>query len=69
VLSAYQALSKIEPKKIIWHQKTADLYENLGKLSKAKKEYEAILKIDPKNKRARKRYVEISKMKVINGSI
>lgn len=65
-VEAYLALAEIEPKKIIWHEKAAILYEQLGKLSKAKKQYEAVLKIDPQNKTARKKYVEISKKAVSN---
>lgn len=67
-VEAYLALSKIEPRKVIWHQKSADLYKQLGKYSREKIQYEAILKIDPKNKKARKRYVELSKMRAIKGS-
>ena len=66
-MEAYLALSKIEPKKVVWHQKAADLYEQLGSFSSAKKQYKAILNIDPKNSNARKKYVELSK-KALNGS-
>ncbi len=35
-VEAYLALSKIEPKKVVWHQKAADLYKQLGKYSREK---------------------------------
>lgn len=64
-LEAYLKLSKFEPKKVLWHLKTAVLYEQLGKLDKAKQAYKTIMQLDPANKDAKQRYVEISKM-IIN---
>ncbi len=63
-LEAYQALSRLEPKKILWHKKTAVLYEQLGRLDKARQQYKIILGIDPSNKEAKQKYVEISKKQV-----
>lgn len=63
-LEAYQQLSRLEPKKVLWHQKMAELYEQLGRLDKAREKYRIVLTLDPANKDAKLRYVEISKKKI-----
>ncbi len=63
-IEAYIELSRLEPKNIVWHQKIALLYEQLGKLDKARNEYKKILGIDSKNSQAKQKYVELSTRKV-----
>lgn len=60
-LEAYQELAALEPRKILWHQKAAELYEQLGRLKKARQKYHDILDIDPANAAARKKYLDLSK--------
>jgi tetratricopeptide (TPR) repeat protein len=65
-MQAYRALSTFEPKKILWHKNLAVLYESMGRLDHAKKEYETILKLDPNNKEASQKLVEISIKRIQN---
>ncbi len=53
-----------EPKKILWHQKLAYLYEDVNKIDDAMGEYKAILALDPANAEAKQKRVELAKRKI-----
>lgn len=65
-LAAYRGLAKAEPKKVLWHQKLAYLYEDLNKIDEAMGEYKAILDLDPANAEAKQKRVELAKRKIKN---
>ncbi len=60
VIKAYKELSRIEPMKVLWHQRLAALYEEQGNLAAAKKEYRAVLKLNPNDKVAKQKMLDIS---------
>jgi tetratricopeptide (TPR) repeat protein len=63
-LGAYKNLSKAEPKKVLWHQKLAYLYEDLNRIDDAMGEYKTILDLDPGNAEAKQKRVELAKRKI-----
>ena len=65
-LQAYKSLAKAEPKKVLWHQKLAYLYEDANKVDDAMGEYKIILELDPANAEAKQKRVELAKRKIKN---
>ena len=65
-LQAYKNLAKAEPKKVLWHQKLAYLYEDANKVDDAMGEYKTILDLDPANAEAKLKRVELAKRKIKN---
>ncbi|MBN2108720.1 MAG: tetratricopeptide repeat protein [Deltaproteobacteria bacterium] len=63
-LGAYKKLAATQPKKILWHQKLAYLYEEVNKIDDAMAEYKAVLALDPANAEAKQKRVELAKRKI-----
>jgi tetratricopeptide (TPR) repeat protein len=63
-LGAYKKLVAAQPKKMLWHQKLAYLYEEVDRIDDAMGEYKAILALDPANAEAKQKRVELAKRKI-----
>ena len=63
-LDAYRDLSKAEPRKVLWHQKMAYLYEDLSRIDNAMDEYKSILELEPSNAEAKQKRVELAKRRI-----
>jgi tetratricopeptide (TPR) repeat protein len=63
-LDAYKKLARAEPKKVLWRQKLAYLYEDVNRIDDAMAEYKTILDLDPANAEAKQKRVELAKRKI-----